>query len=180
VVELALLPGLDGTGLLFRAFVAALPDVDTKIVSYPHDKVLSLDEHARRVIRQLPGDKTVLVAESFSGLVALRALQEAPSRIAAVIFVGAFAEPPRPLRGARGGAAAGSVEPPRARRRAPILGQSELRRALPLSPGGRGPPRACERRRLIPRPLRALRTRAHRRPALSAAGPTARVRAMYF
>jgi pimeloyl-ACP methyl ester carboxylesterase len=97
VVELVMLPGLDGTGLLFRPLVATLSGVETKVVSYPNDRALSLDEHARWVIRQLPGDKAVLLAESFSGLVALRVLQEALSRIAAVIFVGAFAEPPRPL-----------------------------------------------------------------------------------
>ena len=97
MVELVLLPGLDGTGLLFRPLVAALADARTKVVAYPNDNALSLDEHARWVIRLLPGEKVVLLAESFSGLVALRVLQEAPSRIAAVIFVGAFAEPPRPL-----------------------------------------------------------------------------------
>jgi len=92
-----MLPGLDGTGLLFRPLVAAMPDNGTKVVSYPNDKALSLDEHARWAIRNLPGGKALLVAESFSGLVALRVLQEARSRIAAVIFVGAFAEPPRSL-----------------------------------------------------------------------------------
>ena len=97
MAELVLLPGLDGTGLLFRPLVARLSDVETKVVSYPNAEALSLDEHARWVMRQLPGGKTVLLAESFSGLVALRVLQEAVSRIAAVIFVGAFAEPPRPL-----------------------------------------------------------------------------------
>ena len=96
MAQLVLLPGLDGTGLLFRPLVAALSG-EPKVVSYPNDKALSLDEHARWVIRQLPRDKAMLLAESFSGLVALRVLQEAPARIAAVIFVGAFAEPPRPL-----------------------------------------------------------------------------------
>jgi len=92
-----MLPGLDGTGLLFRPLVATLSGTGTKVVTYPNDKALSLDEHAHWVIRQLPVDKVVLLAESFSGLVALRVLQDALSRIAAVIFVGAFAEPPRPL-----------------------------------------------------------------------------------
>src|SRR4051812_45795580 len=92
-----MLPGLDGTGLLFRPLVATLSGIATKVVTYPNDKALSLDEHACWVIRQLPGDKAVLLVESFSGLVALRVLQEALSRIARVIFVGAFAEPPRPL-----------------------------------------------------------------------------------
>jgi pimeloyl-ACP methyl ester carboxylesterase len=94
VVELVLLPGLDGTGRLFQPLLAQLR---AKVVSYPNDKPLTLDEHARHAIRQLPSEKAVLLAESFSGLVALRVLQEAQSRIAALVFVGAFAEPPRPL-----------------------------------------------------------------------------------
>ena len=97
MARLVLLPGLDGTGLLFRPLVAILSNVESKVVSYPNDKAFSLDEHVRWFIRQLPDEKVMLLAESFSGLVALRVLQEAPSRIAAVIFVGAFAEPPRPL-----------------------------------------------------------------------------------
>jgi pimeloyl-ACP methyl ester carboxylesterase len=143
VVNLVLLPGLDGTGHLFRPFVAALSDVDTQAVSYPNDKALSLDEHARWALRHLAGDKVVLVAESFSGLVALRVLQEAPSRIAAVIFAGAFAEPPRPLL-LRLTPLASRAAPlmPGHRRSAAVLGQGEVRRALPLPPGERGPPRA--------------------------------------
>ena len=97
MAELVLLPGLDGTGLLFRPLVAALRDDRTEVVSYPNDKALSLDEHTRWAMRNLPSGKAVLLAESFSGLVALRVLQEALPRIAAVIFVATFAEPPRPL-----------------------------------------------------------------------------------
>jgi surfactin synthase thioesterase subunit len=65
-------PASTARGLLFRPLVATLSGVETKVVSYPNDKALSLDEHARWVIRQLPGDKAVLLVESFSGLVALR------------------------------------------------------------------------------------------------------------
>jgi pimeloyl-[acyl-carrier protein] methyl ester esterase len=93
-----LLPGLDGTGILFRPLLAALPEsIQAKVIAYPDKQNLSLSEHARWVIRQLPGEKVVLLAESFSGLVALMLLTEAAARIREVIFVGAFAEPPRPL-----------------------------------------------------------------------------------
>lgn len=94
----ALLPGLDGTGILFRPLLAALPgDIRPGVITYPADCVLSLPEHARLALRQLPPGKSMLVAESFSGLVALAMLMEAPSRIGGIIFVGAFAEPPRPF-----------------------------------------------------------------------------------
>lgn len=93
-----LLPGLDGTGILFRPLLAALPgDIRPSVVTYPGDRELSLPEHARAALGQLPPGKSVLVAESFSGLVALTLLVEAPSRVAGIIFIGAFAEPPRPM-----------------------------------------------------------------------------------
>jgi pimeloyl-[acyl-carrier protein] methyl ester esterase len=93
-----LLPGLDGTGLLFRPLIAALPaGLRATVVSYPATQPLRLDELAALVSRKLPPEKVVLVAESFSGLVALTLLMSAPARFRAVVFVGAFAEPPRPL-----------------------------------------------------------------------------------
>jgi pimeloyl-ACP methyl ester carboxylesterase len=97
-LDTALLPGLDGTGILFRPLLAALPgDIRPSVITYPADRVLSLPEHARSALRQLPAGRSVLVAESFSGLVALAMLMEAPSRIGGIVFAGAFAEPPRPL-----------------------------------------------------------------------------------
>jgi pimeloyl-ACP methyl ester carboxylesterase len=93
-----LLPGLDGTGLLFRPLLAALPpELGVKVIAYPATEALGLPELAQFVARQLPAEKTVLLAESFSGLVALTLLMSASARIHGVIFVGAFAEPPRPL-----------------------------------------------------------------------------------
>jgi len=43
VAQLVLLPGLDGTGLLFRPLVATLSNVESKVVSYSNDEALSLD-----------------------------------------------------------------------------------------------------------------------------------------
>lgn len=94
---LVLLPGLDGTGLLFRPLLAALPnELRSKVVAYPN-QALDLQQLAAHVLRQLPAEKVLLLAESFSGLVALTLLANAAARVRSVIFVGAFAEPPRPL-----------------------------------------------------------------------------------
>lgn len=96
--SLVLLPGLDGTGLLFRRLLTALPDgLRTKVVPYPPAAPMDLSQLAALVLRQLPAEKVVLLAESFSGLVALELLASAAARVRGVIFVGAFAEPPRPL-----------------------------------------------------------------------------------
>ena len=93
-----LLPGLDGTGQLFQPLISALgADVKANVIAFPSNEALPLSELAALVTRQLPSGEVVLLAESFSGLVALTLLASASTRIHGVIFVGAFAEPPRPL-----------------------------------------------------------------------------------
>jgi pimeloyl-ACP methyl ester carboxylesterase len=96
--NLVLLPGLDGTGVLFRPFSAALPQhVSAKIITYPPSSPLALPELGDLVIEQLPAGEFALLAESFSGLVALSLLGKIGNRVRAVIFCGAFATPPRPF-----------------------------------------------------------------------------------
>jgi pimeloyl-ACP methyl ester carboxylesterase len=97
-VRLVLLPGLDGTGLLFQPLLAELPvQIRTTVVAYPGDHELGLVELADMVARRLPAERSVVLAESFSGLVLLALLANRPPRVAGAIFVGTFAEPPRPL-----------------------------------------------------------------------------------
>jgi pimeloyl-ACP methyl ester carboxylesterase len=92
------MPGLDGTGLLFRPLLTELAgEVQAKVIPYPGDQTLGLADLAALVLRQLPRDKPILVAESFSGLVALTLLASGAARLGGVIFAGAFAESPRPL-----------------------------------------------------------------------------------
>ena len=96
--QVLLLPGLDGTGRLFAPLVAALPSsINAKVVTYPPGEALDLQALASLVLRHLPREKAIVVAESFSGLVVLELLQSAANRLGGVIFVGAFAEPPRPF-----------------------------------------------------------------------------------
>lgn len=97
-IKIVLLPGLDGTGKLFAPFTNQLPDfVVPYVISYPSDRSLSLNELSAWVQSKLPEGDFVLLAESFSGLVALRLLPQIVSRLQALIFVGAFASSPRPL-----------------------------------------------------------------------------------
>lgn len=95
-LDLILLPGLDGTGLLFRPFLDALSgDVRAKVIAYPA-QIMSLEEHARYVTERLPDGDFVLLAESFSSLVALSLLAKPPASLRGLIFCAGFAEPPRP------------------------------------------------------------------------------------
>ncbi len=94
---LVLLPGLDGTGRLFEPLLAALPcGVRTVVIEYPVDELLSIAEHVEFVVQRLPAGRVVLLAESFSGLVALELLVRCARPIDGVVFCAAFGEPPRP------------------------------------------------------------------------------------
>lgn len=93
---LVLMPGLDGTGLLFERVAAELPsEIRTHIVSYPNDAAQSLEEHAAAASGILANERAVLLAESFSGLVVLKLLEENGVRVEKVIFIASFAEAPR-------------------------------------------------------------------------------------
>jgi pimeloyl-ACP methyl ester carboxylesterase len=97
--SLILLPGLDGTGKLFAAFIRALgADVDAHVIGYPIDQPLGYEELELRVRAALPQDRPfVLLGESFSGPIAIRIAASAPSGLAGVILCGTFARNPYPL-----------------------------------------------------------------------------------
>ena len=91
---LVLMPGLDGTGLLFERFASALPpDIQTRIIKYPQHAA-RLDEYAAVVAEALPTGRVVLLAESFSGIVALDLLRNHQVSVESVIFVASFGSTP--------------------------------------------------------------------------------------
>jgi pimeloyl-ACP methyl ester carboxylesterase len=97
---LVLLPGLDGTGKLFRLFVQALgSSLDTQIVTYPVDRLLGYTELETLVRAALPTDRRyVVLGESFSGPIAIRIAADPPSAgFAGVILCVTFAKNPYPL-----------------------------------------------------------------------------------
>lgn len=96
---LVLLPGLDGTGLIFEPFLTHLQDeIPTHTVRYPDDRPLSFHEHVEFAREQLPESKPfVLLAESFSGPIGLQLLAEPPANLVGVIFVATFARHPSPF-----------------------------------------------------------------------------------
>jgi pimeloyl-ACP methyl ester carboxylesterase len=96
---LVMLPGLDGTGLVFEPLLAYLPaEIDAQVVHYPTDRPMSFLEHVDFARRQLPENRPfVLLAESFSGPVGLQLLAEPPDNLLGVIFVATFARHPSPF-----------------------------------------------------------------------------------
>ena len=96
--SLILLPGMDGTGLLFRPLLEVLPpDVSARVISYPADQALSYPDLLTAIEGELHSEAAmVLVAESFSGPLALRFAAAHPGRVRAVVLVGSFVSPPGP------------------------------------------------------------------------------------
>lgn len=96
MTSLLLLPGMDGTGLLFRALQQALPlDVRATVVEYPRDETLGYDELLERI--PIPSEPFVIVAESFSGPLAVRlAARELPN-LRGLVLAATFVRSPRAI-----------------------------------------------------------------------------------
>lgn len=94
MTRVVLLPGMDGTGKLFRGFLEhAPPGLAPEVAALPAEPVTRA-QMARRMGPALGLDRgCVLVAESYAGALALRLAAEFP--VAAVVLVNAFVAPPR-------------------------------------------------------------------------------------
>ena len=95
--RIVLLPGMDGTGSLFGPLVERTPPAfDARVVTYPRD-VGEVSELARRAAEAIPSDRPfVLVAESFSGPIALTLAARRPVGLRAVVLCATFVTNPVP------------------------------------------------------------------------------------
>lgn len=91
-----LLPGLDGSGRLYAPLVAAAPRrLAPRLVSYPSDRPLGYDDLLPLARAALPArGRFVLLAESFSGPLAIRLAAERPRGLAALILAATFLRRP--------------------------------------------------------------------------------------
>jgi pimeloyl-ACP methyl ester carboxylesterase len=102
--QVILLPGLDGTGSRITAFLRKMEcAAPVRVVQYPPDRPLGYVQLESLVRRQLPlSERYVLLAESFSGPIAIRVAAEPPPDLAGLILCSTFARNPfpwlRPLR----------------------------------------------------------------------------------
>lgn len=68
---LVLLPGMDGTGELFRPLLEVIGTAwPVNVVSYPVGEVLSYEQLVDHAQSCLPGGPLILLGESFSGPIA--------------------------------------------------------------------------------------------------------------
>lgn len=90
-----LLPGFDGDGWLREAFLEELrPAYDARPVTYPNAALGNLAGYCRYAASKVgPEDRVIVVAESFSGLVAARWAARDP-HVEGLILCGAFARNP--------------------------------------------------------------------------------------
>jgi pimeloyl-[acyl-carrier protein] methyl ester esterase len=97
---LVLLPGMDGSGLLFESFVAALRTISTvpiAVLSYPRDAAMGYAQLTELVARDLPREgNLVLLGESYSGPVAVAVAAAHPQRVVGLILCCSFVRNPRP------------------------------------------------------------------------------------
>ncbi len=86
-LPLLLLPGLDGTGKLFARFAAELPgNIEPTVIPLPAEPRPGLERLASAMRERLPiGRPYALLAESFSGPVAIRLAAEQPPDLVALV-----------------------------------------------------------------------------------------------
>jgi len=96
--ELVLLPGMDGTGMLFGPLLDELGDLNTTAISYPNDRIMGYDDTVSYVKKRLPNTRDfILLAESYSGPVALKLTQQGLANLRGIVFVASFHTNPRPF-----------------------------------------------------------------------------------
>ncbi len=97
-IKVILLPGFDGTGILFDPFLKKCPSNFLPIViKYPENEMLSYKALEKVVMSKIPVDENFLiVGESFSGPIALRISAKNPSNLLGVILVASFIRSPVP------------------------------------------------------------------------------------
>lgn len=113
---LVLLPGMDGTGLLFGPLLTTLREVcPVTIVAYPTDTASQTYAGLQALAeRDLPPDgPLVLLGESFSGPIAVALAAKYPNRVVGLVLCCSFLRNPRPgLRWLRGLASIPAPLPP--------------------------------------------------------------------
>jgi len=93
---LVLLPGMDGTGIMFEPFLEVLQGFEAQVVRYPV-ALTTYAECAAHARAQLPVNRPfLLLGESFSGPVAIALAAERPAGLLGLVLGSTFACNPRP------------------------------------------------------------------------------------
>jgi pimeloyl-[acyl-carrier protein] methyl ester esterase len=90
---------MDGTASLLGEFIAALPrSLEPVVVTYPLDRSMNYAELEQFVRAHLPNERPfILVAESFSGPIAISLAASKPAGLRGLVLVCSFARSPIPV-----------------------------------------------------------------------------------
>lgn len=95
--EIVLLPGLEGSGLLFAAIETELSQfARVTVVRYPNDAGLQYADYVRFVQTQIAGRTVILLGESFSGPIAILTALASRQSVAGLILTSTFQRSPWP------------------------------------------------------------------------------------
>jgi pimeloyl-ACP methyl ester carboxylesterase len=94
--KIVLLPGMDGSGELFRGLVGALPPgLETETLWYPADRYMTYGELAGTLRGAIPVDEPfVLVAESYGAPLAILIAALEPPNLQGIVLSAGFATSP--------------------------------------------------------------------------------------
>lgn len=96
--SLVLLPGLDGTGIMFRPIISQLESqVDPIVVSYDQEDTCSYKVLVDQVAQSLPQKDFFILGESFSGPIAIMLADRKPKGLKGVILCASFISNPSAL-----------------------------------------------------------------------------------
>jgi len=98
--QLFFFPGMDGTGISFEPLAKMLPqDVNLKLIRYPTDRLLDFKETVQCAKDQIQSDQEdlIVLAESFSGPVAIDLVGSGQLKAKCLILCSTFANSPRPI-----------------------------------------------------------------------------------
>ena len=98
-MKLVMLPGLDGTGLLFENLAQELSrKFEVTIISFEGVSGQSYQQQAAEIAEQLKNDCIFIIAESYSGPIAYALTQLLkPNQIAGIVFLASFISRPSPI-----------------------------------------------------------------------------------
>jgi pimeloyl-[acyl-carrier protein] methyl ester esterase len=97
-LKIVLMPGMDGSGELLREFSAALPEaMGVQTIRYPADTWLPYRQLAESLLRVMPKEPFVLLAESYSSPAAVRIAAKRPEYLRGLVLCEGFCT--SPLRG---------------------------------------------------------------------------------
>ena len=97
-MKLLFMPGIDGTGISFEPLRQFLPaNIETTVIRYPASTPLSFEETVNSALEQISGDPDVVLAESFSGPVAVALIGSGRVKTKGLILSATFARTPRPF-----------------------------------------------------------------------------------